>query len=136
MQLKVILSETSFYSEKYDVAQLKSFEMNLRRKVSERYSGNNMTRGLARVSRGLCKSVQTLPTHNTCHGDGRCFRRPRPHSLDIDNLDPGGAGGVISHSIVPCHRVTVRSCDEPYEEFRRAGIGACFKGKPIVEDNS
>lgn len=107
--------------------------MNLRRKVSERYTSQNMTRGLARVSRGLCKSVQTLPTHGLCHSDTRCYRRPRPHSLDFDNLDPGGAGGgVISHSIVPCHRVTVRSCDEPYEEFRRAGIGACFKGKRTI----
>ena len=39
---------------------------------------------------------------------------------------------MISHSIIPCHRVTVRSCDEPYEEFRRAGIGACFKGKRTI----
>ena len=80
-----------------------------------------MPREVRAVPRVMCKSVQTLPSSTSVNYKVR----PRPHSLDADCFD------VPGHSIVPCHRVTVRSCDEPYEEFRRAGIGACFRGRNI-----
>ena len=102
-------------------AELRCFEVSLRRKLSERYGGARDRGGLGQAARrGLCKSVQTLHS-----GELRDIRShaPRPLSLDL------GGGGGGRPRVVPCGRVTVRACDEPYEEFRRAGIGACFRGE-------
>ena len=93
----------------YSLGQLKCFEMRLRRRVSEAYGGRAGVRA-------RCRSVQTLAP-----GDQQ-LPRPRPRSLQLE----GGAG---AGRVVPCTRVRVRSCDEPHEEFRRAGIGACFRGE-------
>ena len=119
-------------NEGCNLAELKSFEMNLRRKVSERYSGETrgIARGMTRVPRGLCKSVQTLVTAGN---EARCNKKARPHSVDVDTMGVYNGGhlgmfDVPGHRIVPCQRVIVRSCDEPYEEFRKVGIGSCFKG--------
>ena len=112
-------------------AELKCFEMSLRRRLSERYGGSRdtcdtrdrrVTRGLGHVTRGLCKSVQTLDTREF-YSPADIRVRARPLSLDLG----GGAGSGAR--VVPSTRVTVRACDEPYEEFRRAGIGACFRGE-------
>ena len=50
----------------------------------------------------------------------------RPHSVDlgIRELYPWVY-------VVPSKRVTPKDCDELPDEFRRAGIGACFKGKTV-----
>ena len=54
------------------------------------------------------------------------YETERPHSVDI-----GGIEGKTSAwlGVMPSHRVRVRDCDEPPDEFKRAGIGVCFKGK-------
>ena len=93
-------------------AELKSFEVTLRRRLSERYGPLRERGSLGQ----RCKSVQTLDTGERWR-DMSHVGRGRPLSLDL------------GHRVVPCGRVTVRACDEPYEEFRRAGIGACFRGE-------
>ena len=116
-------------------AELKCFEMSLRRRLCERYGGSRdtcdtrdrrVTRGLGHVTRGLCKSVQTLDTREF-YSPADIRVRARPLSLDLGGGAAGGAGGGAR--VVPSTRVTVRACDEPYEELRRAGIGACFRGE-------
>ena len=126
-------SEAS-HRQEMSAAQLKCFEVSLRRKLSERYGGPGDTRdrgGLGHAARrGLCKSVQTLDTREFYSPSDLSVRRTaRPLSLDL------GGGAVGGARIVPCGRVTVRACDEPYEEFRRAGIGACFRGEQYTADN-
>ena len=71
-------------------------------------------------------------------------RRERPHSVELGSLRGRwwGAGGShrgsLGHpgsprgpwwGVVPCTRVRHRQCDELPEEFTKAGIGVCFKGK-------
>ena len=60
-------------------------------------------------------------------------RRERPHSVELGGLrgrwGAGARGGGRGWwGVVPCARVRHRGCDEPPEEFARAGIGACFRG--------
>ena len=52
-------------------------------------------------------------------GGGAVWRGQHRHSLDLGLVLLPVAGG----------RVTTRQCDELPEEFRRAGIGACFRGE-------
>jgi hypothetical protein len=57
----------------------------------------------------------------------------RPHSVDLGGLArrrPEEAVGGQHHwlNVVPCKRIRPRDCDELPDEFRRAGIGACFEG--------
>ena len=73
-------------------------------------------------------------------------RRERPPSVELGGLRGRwwGAGGSrrgsLGHpgsprgpwwGVVPCTRVRHRQCDELPEEFTKAGIGACFKGKGL-----
>lgn len=109
------------HRQEMSAAELRCFEVSLRRKLSERYGPPRDRGGLGHAARrGLCKSVQTLDT-----GEPSTRRQVRPLSLDLG----AGAGARV----VPCGRVTVRACDEPYEEFRRAGIGACFRGEQRIQ---
>ena len=45
------------------------------------------------------------------------------------------AGGGVGR-VIPCSRPTPRQPDQPYEEFRRAGIGLCFQGEFSYTGNS
>ena len=110
-----VLSETEqFYRWKYqmkrssnnvDLCRLKCFEMNLRQKVNERY-----------------RNSQSRVTDRKQYS-------PRAHCVSSPNLTFSDTVRVV-----PCHKVMIRACDEPYQEFRRAGIGACFKGKSRIHD--
>ena len=46
-------------------------------------------------------------------------------------MDIGGIEWKTSAwlGVMPSHRVRVKNCDEPPDEFKRAGIRVCFKGK-------
>ena len=81
-----------------NLAQLKGFEMNLKRKVAERYGGSY--RDLSSVKRRAVshhKSVQTLCTAPSSSDlRVRPRLRRRPHSADM------------THSVVPSHRVIIR----------------------------
>ena len=84
--------------DKNNLIQLKGFEMNLKRKVAERYGGSY--RDLTSVSRRTVshhKSVQTLCTASSSSDlRVRARSRRRPHSADM------------THSVVPSHKVIIR----------------------------
>ena len=109
---------------KLDLVTIKSFEINLRKKLKEKYASHrDMTH--------LSKSVQTIQTGPgpvagpVYRARDRGPRPVRPHSVDMGRLAREKSKWL---GVVPCHRVRVRECDEPPEEFKRAGIGVCFKG--------
>ena len=54
------------------------------------------------------------------------YETERPHSVDIGGIERKTSAWL---GVMPSHRVRVRNCDEPPEDFRRVGIGICFKGK-------
>ena len=84
--------------DKNNLIQLKGFEMNLKRKVAERYGGSY--RDLTSVSRKTVshhKSVQTLCTAaSTSDLRVRDTIRRRPRSADM------------SHTVIPSHKVIIR----------------------------
>ena len=100
------------------------FEAELRTRLREKYSSH---KDLGEKYSGhkdldyMSKGVQTGPTSVYRATD----RRYRPHSVDMGGL--ARAKGRWS-GVVPCQQVRVRECDEPPEEFKRAGIGFCFQG--------
>ena len=49
------------------------------------------------------------------------------HSLDLGGLE------LLLALPVPGRRVRPRECDELPDEFRRAGIGVCFKGNLLYD---
>ena len=113
-----------------DLIRIKSFEQDLRKKLKDKYSRHRDLTHFSKSHRDLThisQSVQTLMTGAApvYRARDRGPRPVRPHSVDMGGLarEKGRWLGVV-----PCHRVRVRECDEPYEEFRRAGIGVCFKG--------
>ena len=82
--------------QEMSAAQLKCFEVSLRRKLSERYGGPRDARdrgGLGQSARrGLCKSVQTLDTREFYSPSDLSVRRTaRPLSLDLGGGSGGGA---------------------------------------------
>ena len=50
----------------------------------------------------------------------------RPNSVDLGELDRESHPWLY---IVPGNRVRQRECDDRPDEFVRAGIGVCFKGR-------
>ena len=81
-----------------NLLQLKGFEMNLKRKVAERYGGSwRDLRSVKRRPVSHHKSVQTLCTASSSSDlRVRARSRRRPHSADM------------THSVVPSHKVIIR----------------------------
>ena len=113
-----------------DFISISGSEKDHRKKIKDKYSPHKDLPHFSKSHRDLThisKGVQTVMTGPTpvYRARDRGPRPVRPHSVDMGGLarEKGRWLGVV-----PCHRVRVRECDEPYEEFRRAGIGICFKG--------
>ena len=87
----------------------------------DKISGNSSpTKSCLKESR----SRTIRPSHSSSGSDHLSLVR-RPHSVDLGGLDRDRYPWVYA---VPSKRVRPRDCDELPDEFRRAGIGVCFKG--------
>ena len=64
-----------------------------------------------------------LPPRSSSSTSSRLPPVSHRHSLDLGGLE------LLVALPVPGRRVRPRECDELPDEFRRAGIGVCFKGK-------
>ena len=129
----ILLQDTRTTTED-SLINARIFEAELRTRLREKYSSHkdqeekySNHRDLGgkysshRDLNHMSKGVQTGPTSVYRATD----RRYRPHSVDMGGL--ARAKGRWS-GVVPCQQVRVRECDEPPEEFKRAGIGFCFQG--------
>ena len=110
---------------KLDLVTIKSFEINLRKKLADKYASH---RDLTHLNKSVqtAQIVPALVSEPVYRDRDRGYRPVRPHSVDLGGLAREKSKWL---GVVPCQRVRVRECDEPPEEFRRAGIGVCFKGR-------
>ena len=76
---------------------------------------------------GETQNIKSAKRKSPIHQhDAPGIQPERPHSVDIGGLARDKSGWV---GVVPCHKVRFKESDKPPDEFKRAGIGSCFKGK-------
>jgi hypothetical protein len=119
---------------------MRSKREKLRLRRSLNYSAKELSR--ENIHQNVCnmfvesESVQTcqlrpadtfkLRSSSVTRVKTREYETQRPHSVDIGGIERKTSAWL---EVMPSHRVRVRNCDEPPDEFKRAGIGVCFKGR-------
>ena len=71
-------------------------------------------------------SLRRRLSEKYCRHVARTRDRRHVHCVSSPNIFLSSVAPV---QVVPCQKVQVRAPDEPYQEFRKAGIGKCFKGR-------